>query len=226
MYYFFVACLLLILSVKGFSDGRLIEVCGIDGSGKSTFIQDMKDSLTENGRKVVILKPLSGDPAVYKFLDELDELKAKTENQELHERIDRFKSDYFFLGMLNHKSLIDRYISEGYDVLCDRYIFSYKTYQESFEQDIKRDDALLSQMPKEDIIFLLTAPIEVVISRIKSKGPSASYENPVFLEKAQQIFVREARNYPHLVHLNGNGARQSNVDEALTALRSGSGDNP
>ncbi|PIS03187.1 MAG: hypothetical protein COT85_03970 [Chlamydiae bacterium CG10_big_fil_rev_8_21_14_0_10_42_34] len=218
MYYFLILSSLLILPFKIFSDGRLIEVCGIDGSGKSTFIQDMKDALTEKGRKVIVLKPLSGDPAVYKFLDELDALKANTADRELHERIDRFKSEYFFLGMLNHKPLIDRYISEGYDVLCDRYIFSYKTYQECFDQSLKEDETLLSQLPKEKITFLLTAPVEVAMSRIEAKGAPASYENPVFLGKAQEIFLREANHYPHLVHLNGNGTRQSNLDEALSVL--------
>ena len=218
MYYFLILFSLFILPFRIFSDGRLIEVCGIDGSGKSTFIQDMKDALCEKGQKVIVLKPLSGDPAVYKFLDELDALKSSTADPELHKRIDRFKSEYFFLGMLNHKLLIDRYISEGYDVLCDRYVFSYKTYQECFDQSLKEDEVLLSQLPKEKVTFLLTAPVEVAMSRIEAKGIPASYENPVFLGKAQEIFLREAIDYPHLVHLNGNGTRQSNVDEALSVL--------
>jgi thymidylate kinase len=217
MYYLLILCSL-ILPFQIFSEGRLIEVCGIDGAGKSTFIQDLNEALTANGRKVIVLKPLSGDPMICKFLDELDALKNNIEDLKLHERIDQFKSEYFFLGLLANKPIIDRYLLNGYDILCDRYLFSFKTYQESFNQSIVNEDSILNNLPKEHLIFLLTVPIDVAIDRIEKKGNPTPYENPIFLGKAQKIFLRELNRYPHLVHLNGNEPRESNIQKALSLL--------
>jgi dTMP kinase len=217
MNYFMLVLFLFFIPFKAFPEGYLIEVCGIDGSGKSTFIQDLKSALTEKGRKVVILKPLSGNPAIYKLFDEFDVLSSLSDDK-LSERVDQFKSDYFFFSLLTHKFVIDRYLSEDYVVLCDRYIYSYKTYQECFDQSIKEDETLLNKLPVGKNIFLITVPIEIAISRIESRESVASYENTVFLKRAQDIFLRDAGQYPNLVHLDGSAMRQSNVDIALSIL--------
>lgn len=203
---------------RAFCHGVLIEVCGIDGSGKSTFIQDLKEFLLKKGEKVLVVRPLSGDPAIYQFLDRLEEMKSKSKNFELKTRIDQFKTDYFFLGMLNYESLIKDYLSQGYYIICDRYLFSYKTYQESFQQEITNDLDLLIEMPAPNMIFLLTAPVEIALNRIRAKGPAAFYENERFLSRAQEIFCRDANKYPKLIKLEGNGDRESNVLKAISHL--------
>lgn len=202
-----------------FPVGRLIEVCGIDGAGKSTFIQDINTALISEGRKVTILRPVSGDPTINKFLDELDAIKKATDCQEFQERIDKFKSEYYLLTFLNHKAIVDRLLLEDYDILCDRYLFSFKTYQECFNQNNDQDQELLKILPEADVTFLLIVPVDLAMSRIEAKGNPAPYENPIFLEKAQQVFLKSAPLQPNLIYLHGDDARAINIKKALFILK-------
>lgn len=215
----FLICLsLLFLPQNSVFCGCLIEVCGIDGCGKTTFIKNLQRSLSEQGQKVVVLSPLRGDPTVYQFLNKIDALKKTTLNAEIHQRIDKFKSGFFLLSFLNQKPLIENLLSENDFVICDRYLFSFRTYQECFEQYEDKDESLLSEMPRADITMLIIVPIDVAIKRLENRGNCSYYENPVFLEKAQMVFLRDTYNYPNLVQIDGEEELEFKVKKALTVI--------
>jgi dTMP kinase len=201
--------------------GRLIEICGIDGAGKTTLASDIAQALNAKGRKAIVLKPISGNPLIYKLLDELDILKNATEHESVSQRIDRFKNDYFFLTFLNQKDRINHLMEDDYDVICDRYIFSFKTYQECFDQLTYEDEVLFTELPKADMTCLITVSVDLAVSRIEERGNPASYENPVFLQRAREIFLRDANSWENLMHLDGTNSRELNTKNVLLMLETG-----
>jgi dTMP kinase len=217
MQYFLIFFIIILTPFQIFSKGRLIEVCGIDGTGKSTFIQDIKEALIEKGRKVTILRPVSGHPAIYKLLNELDSLPSEGVSPKIQDRIERFKSDYFLFEFLKKKDQITKLLLEDYDVLCDRYLFSFRTYQECFNQSTEEE--FLKDFPKADIVFFVNVPVEIAIQRINERStPPASYENLTFLKKAQKVFLKNMNKYSRIVLINGENNRKINVEEALSSL--------
>lgn len=196
----------------------LVEVAGIDGSGKTTFIKALGDALTAQGKKVIILSPLRGDSSVYGFLDKIEDIKNNTSKAEIHDRIDRFKSGFFLLSFLTYGPLIKTLDSEYDFIICDRYLFSFRTYQEAFNQLEDSDEALLGEMPNADITLMLTVPIDLAIKRLQERGKMSAYENPAFLERAQTIFLRDAGNYQNLFRINGEEEWELKVEKALAAI--------
>lgn len=208
----------LVLPFQIFASGRLIEVCGIDGSGKTTFVQDLYKALSAKGQKVVKIKPLSGNPIACSFLEEIDELEDKIEHLKIQGRVNSFKSEYFFLELINTVTIIQKYLSEGYDVICDRYLFSFRTYQECFNQKNLDHEAILKILPQADVTFLISVPVSLAVSRIEQAGKPAFYENSIFLGKAQEIFFRDMLQY-NPIEINGEDDRSLNIEKALNVLR-------
>lgn len=194
-----------------FAQGKLIEICGIDGCGKSTLIQDLKEELTKKGQPCVVIKPVSGDKNFMSILSRMESSLQDSPSHEVHKRLEKLKNDYYFLEFYANSHLIKSYLKQDYYVLCDRYTFSYLTYQESFNVLTSQDKEAILDYPKADLVVLITLPIDVAMERLNQREQKAPYENPQFLAKAQNIFIREKSKYPHLLHIKGDAARDTNL---------------
>lgn len=197
-----------------FARGQLIEICGIDGAGKTTFAQDLKEALILKGRKAVIMRPISGDP---EYLKKINSLVKKCDIQ-TKQRIDSFKSEYFILDVLANQAVIENYLEQDIDVICDRYTFSFITYRTCFKQTQERDFPLLQECLKADHIFLMTIPIDKALERIQKRDIQSAHENREFLSQAQYLFLKNAENYPKLSFLNGLNQREENVITAIERI--------
>ncbi len=198
--------------------GTLIEVCGIDGSGKSTFIKDLYSSLLIQNKKVIVITPLRGDPKCYAFLNSMDDLKINASNEEISKRIEQFKAIFFLLSFVNQKYVINDLLQKYDYVISDRYLFSFRTYQEAFDQYFLQDEAILAELPKADITFFVDVPIDICIQRLNKREHLDFYENFDFLKNAQNIFHKNLDNYTNLIFINGEVEREQNIKRALEQL--------
>ncbi len=208
----------LTIFLNSLSAGRLIEVCGIDGAGKTTFSCALKKELTERGYKVLKVSPLKGDCCVYPFISNISTLQNKSENIFVKELVENFKSDFFKLSFLIEACNIERALREYDYVLCDRYVFSFLTYQKCFNQENPHDKALLADIPQPDYSFLITVPIDVAVMRTTERGEPEDYENAEFLREAQQIFLNNCHLHLPLFLIDGELPVRENIDRAISVL--------
>lgn len=221
MPYFKLIFLSIVISLNTLSAGQIIEVCGIDGAGKSTFCGELQQALTAKGYKVMKVTPLRGDAKVYPFLDAASQLQQTSENPLVPPLVENFKSDFFKLSFLIGASKIEDTLQEYDYILCDRYFFSFVTYQKCFNQLSPDDDVLLSDIPRPAYTFLVTVPVEVAIERIAERGKADSYENIEFLTRAQQIFIDDCHQHLPLYRINGELPMNQNIDYATSILLDG-----
>ena len=105
----------------------LFIVCeGIDGAGKTTHINNLKEYLESKGRRVYITAEPTGLPVGKDIRRALSGEIRKTECE---------MAAMFVLDRIMHnvdaECGIERMLSDGYDVLCDRYYYSSLAYQGS-----------------------------------------------------------------------------------------------
>ncbi len=96
---------------------------GIDGSGKSSVIARLKESLEASGRKVMVTAEPT-DSAVGRLVAETDGLNPETE------------ALLFTADRAIHTERVKKWMAEGYDVISDRYFASTLAYQSAAGMDI------------------------------------------------------------------------------------------
>ena len=104
--------------------GKFIVVEGLDGSGKSTQIQLIKNKLEAMGEKVyVTAEPTNFETGAY-----LRRILSDSLDKNMYLQAALFLADR--LEHITHPEFgIKKYIDEGYIVICDRYYFSTFAYQ-------------------------------------------------------------------------------------------------
>lgn len=152
--------------------GRLIVVEGLDGSGKSTQLERLKDELEAQGLKVVTTSWNSSDvvsEAVKKAKKE-QSLNAKT------------------FALMNAADLADRLekvilpaLDEGAVVLADRWFFTALARDSVRGNDAKWLRRLYADVPRPDLTLYFRLPVETAIGRVLARsdaklGLSEDYE--------------------------------------------------
>ncbi len=104
--------------------GRFIVIEGLDGSGKSSQIELLKQNLEGRGEKVhVTHEPTSYETGAY-----LNRILSASEAKDIHLQAALFLADRIE-HVTNPEFGIKKYIDEGYTVICDRYYYSSLAYQ-------------------------------------------------------------------------------------------------
>ena len=104
--------------------GKFIVIEGLDGSGKSTQIRLIKDMLEKSGNKVY----LTAEPTVSETGKYLRRMLSNSENKDMYLQAALFLADR--LEHITHPKFgLQKYLDEGYIVLCDRYYYSSFAYQ-------------------------------------------------------------------------------------------------
>ena len=106
--------------------GRFIVFEGIDGSGKTTQINKLRESLEAEGRRVFVTAEPTVSHTGGAIRDALGGIVGKT----ACEMAAMFVLDRIFHNV-NKAWGIEKMLSDGYDVLCDRYYYSSMAYQGS-----------------------------------------------------------------------------------------------
>jgi thymidylate kinase len=214
--------LLFLIIIPSFASckGILIEICGIDGSGKTTLARGLEKKMKEEGFTAVVLKPSHGEDSFYPFLNKIRNMSENDQN--LQPSISHFIDCYFSLYLLTQKERIENELQKTDVVILDRYICSHRACQLAFGKQTDSFDIAFKQLPQADFICLLSLPAPIAIERITSRGTAReTYENETFLTKLQSIFFNMdlSSEKGTIIYKSGTIAPEVLVQEVFDAMK-------
>ena len=165
--------------------GRFIVFEGIDGAGKTTQIERLAVRLRAEGRKVAVTAEPTASVSGGLLRDAL---------AGIHKRTACEMAALFVLDRIFHNvgpNGIEAMLSEGYDVICDRYYYSSMAYQGSqTDADWVRDMNLgCPEIRRPDLcVFLDLSPEESMRRIAKDRTSTEIYEKKEILEKVRTRF--------------------------------------
>ncbi|MFA6327979.1 MAG: dTMP kinase [Candidatus Micrarchaeia archaeon] len=162
----------------------LIVFEGIDGSGKGGQIRRLLAFFRQNGIKCRLHKyPTRRAKEAFMHLKGEQDVSA--------ERL----ADVFADDIVAERRRIEREITEGFVVVCDRYLHSTLAYQGAelgygkLSSRLSGRDALVPDM----VLLLDIGAREAGERKRKQKTPDRFEKDVVFLEKVRANYLREAR---------------------------------
>lgn len=155
---------------------------GIDGTGKSTQVKLLADTLRERGREVVTSK----EPTDGQYGTKLRQ-SAETGRLSPEEEL-----KLFHLDRKEHvEELIKPALARGAVVILDRYFFSTMAYQgiRGFDpRDIRRINEEFAPLP--DLVIILELDLDTALSRIGVRdGQANEFEARDSLRQCHEVFA-------------------------------------
>lgn len=169
-------------------EGQIINIEGIDGSGKST-----------------VFRKLDEDNDVNAFFTNEPEEGAWTEKpvRKAIRKEDTPRLTTFFLFLADHANHVENTITPHYNngetIICDRYIDSRLAYQSASLDNIIEDDTLewirttqkWSLLP--DHTILLDLNVDIAIERLGTRKSKEVFEKKEFLKEVKNNYKELAR---------------------------------
>lgn len=166
--------------------GRFIVFEGIDGAGKTTQIEYLKQALSQQGRRVYCTAEPTESVTGGLLRDALCGLHRRTAG----ELAALFVTDRI-VHNVNPVNGIEKMLADGIDVICDRYYYSSLAYQGS-ETDFEWVRAMNLGCPEirqPDLCIFLDLTPEQSMERIqRGRVTQEIYENAERLERVRQMF--------------------------------------
>lgn len=190
-----------------------IAVEGIDGAGKTTQVELLRDALVRRGEEPVVSKePTNGrwgklikDSASTGRLSPEDELAAFIKDRTEHVR-----------------NVVLPALANGRVVILDRYFYSSIAYQGARGMDAwKVKHIMESRFPIPDAVFILDVDPSLGIARIAhSRGETPNhFEDYAGLGVAREIF--SGMSEPFIHHIDGKMSREAVHERVLKVLADG-----
>ena len=188
------------------TNGCLITFCGLDGCGKSTMIKMLNEWLLAKGRKVFLTK----QPTDFVRNTRIFRTYMDSPNHDDY--------DYRSLSLLaasdriqhSNKVILPR-LEMGEYVISDRYIYSCiaNLRARGYKEDMWIYE-ITKSIVKPDLAIFLDTPVNVAISRIRSRGD----ERYSYIDMDLQYRLRE--EYLKIAELNDGVVFSSNRKEEET----------
>lgn len=144
--------------------GRFIVFEGIDGSGKSTQIQNISKRLkTENLKVYTTFEPTDGP--VGSLIRQMLSGKIATDQKTIASLFVADRTDH----LMNSENGIQKKINQGDIVLCDRYYFSSYAYHAQYidMEWVIHANSLNAEILKPDLTIFIDVDPEICFKRIK-----------------------------------------------------------
>jgi dTMP kinase len=186
----------------GIGKGNLITFEGIEGSGKSTQLNEVYKFLKK--RKIKCIK--TREPGGTRLAEKIRKLiikDLKNNEDNLTELL------LLFAARSNHFLKIKKFIKKGYLVLCDRYIdstYAYQHYEQ--EQDIKLINFLQNLISKKSfpkITFFIDIPVKTSKLRVKGRGRLDRFDKygEKKLNKLRKSFINLTKKHNRIIKIDG-----------------------
>ena len=199
--------------------GKFITLEGIEGSGKSTSLETIKNFLTDLDIEFILTKEPGGGPL------------GKDLRQMLLNKESEISSEVeLLLMMADRKNHIDELvlpnIQNGVWVISDRYLDSTYAYQGGGRQlNISKIDFLTSllDLPKPDLTLLFDLPPKIALERASLRSELDRFESePIeFHTRIRDLYSLRAQNEPDRFRIIDATKNLKQVeDQLLTYLRS------
>jgi dTMP kinase len=194
--------------------GKFVTLEGVDGAGKSTHVQFIKDALVAGGRHVVVTREPGGT--------ELAEQIRKTVLKERMEPI--IGTLLIFAGRADHVArVIEPALAAGSSVVCDRFTDSTIAYQGAGE-GVPRDlidrlaqAAYRGLSPDRTLIFDVPYTVSTQRLQISGKQPDRfEREDHAFVERVRGAYLAIAKAEPARVRVIDASADIAQIRKAIT----------
>ncbi len=176
-------------------NGAFIVFEGIDGSGKSTQMRRLADSLRKATYAVVETREPTEGPYGRKIRALYRDRTSVTPEEEI---------ELFINDRRQHiEEIIEPALSSGKIVLCDRYFFSTAAYQGAAGCDPEEILARHEFAPVPDLVIIIEIDPRLSISRItEQRGDTLNdFEQLESLKKVDSIFKQ--MNLPYIERIDG-----------------------
>lgn len=188
--------------------GLLIAIEGIDGAGKTTLAQALRDTLAAGGTTVMLSKEPTNGPWGTR-LRESASTGRLTPDEEL---------DLLIKDRREHvDTLIRPALERGEVVILDRYFPSNVAYQGAAGLDV---DAVLAKndfAPRPDLLLLLDLEPSVGLERIRRRGDKPNhFETDDNLSRCRAIF--KAMTLEHRVQIDATASAEVVGKQAMDAV--------
>ena len=194
--------------------GRFIVFEGIDGAGKSTQIEMLRQKLTGEGRKVFI----TAEPTASVTGGILRDALSGNYKRSPSELAAMFLSDRIFHNV-NESVGINQALERGFDVISDRYYYSSFAYQ-GLDSDIDWVINMNLNCPdirKPDLCIFLDLDAEKSKARIDTNRATVEiFENEETLNKIRNKFFDVFKRLPdeNIAIIDASGS----VDEVFAKI--------
>lgn len=186
----------------GIGKGNLITFEGIEGSGKSTQLNEVYKFLKK--RKIKCIK--TREPGGTRLAEKIRKLiikDLKNNEDNLTELL------LLFAARSNHFLKIKKLIKKGYLVLCDRYIdstYAYQHYEQG--QDIKLINFLQNLISKKSfpkITFFIDIPVKISKLRVKGRGRLDRFDQygEKKLNNLRKSFINLTKKHNRIIKIDG-----------------------
>lgn len=168
--------------------GKFIVFEGTDGSGKTTQMSILAKKLEENGEKIFI----TAEPTVSLSGGILREALSGLIKKTPSELAVLFALDRIHHNVNKHDG-IEKMLSDGYTVLCDRYYYSSLAYQggEAGYEWVRSLNIECKDIRRPDLCIFLDVSPKVSMQRIEAGRRSKDiYETEGKLTKIREEFHR------------------------------------
>lgn len=181
--------------------GLLIVFEGTDGTGKSTQLQLLYDTLKEKNYPVLATR----EPTEGRYGQKIRQLYIDRKKYSHEEELELFLAD----RREHVDELLNPALNQGKIVLCDRYFLSTAAYQGAIGFDPETVLARNSFAPEPDLALLFQIPVDKGITRIISgRGDTLNdFEQAESLQKVAEIFA--AIDRPYIRRIDAEGSIES-----------------
>lgn len=198
--------------------GRFIVFEGIDGAGKSTQIEMLRQKLVESGRKVFI----TAEPTASVTGGILRDALSGNYKRTASELAAMFLSDRIFHNV-NESVGINQALERGFDVISDRYYYSSFAYQ-GLDSDIDWVINMNLNCPdirKPDLCIFLDLDAEKSKARIDTNRATVEiFEKEEILNKIRNKFFDVFKRLPdeNIAIIDASGSVDEIADEIFRVV--------
>ena len=186
-----------------------VAVCGLDGIGKTTLIENLKEKLKQDGYTVAQTRV----PFTCKTL--MENIGCESLNEfEIVKRIGMlfdFTEHYHKLDVNEDVLISDRYDID-FEVLNDTYDIP-QNYKDVMH-------AIYEKVPRLDVCFYLRAEYSLAAERLNKRGDRKENENDEILMRMQKSFDQRVQNYPNMAVIDATKTETEIADEAYATILS------
>ena len=171
---------------------KLIAFVGMDGVGKTGILNSIYSILVERGKKVAKIKPESGDTEIAKALRMIRDAysqKDKQQQRELNQKI----AEALALDLLKTSEKIKEAYSSFDYVLVDRWTMCQEVYDKTWFVWNDFINECLALCYKPDIVFLISAEMDIVQRRLSSRPVVKETENIFSLKRVNRLYHNLAK---------------------------------
>jgi len=162
---------------------QLIDIEGIDGSGKTTQAKMLKNYLETKGYSVELLK----EPTNGKIGTLIRKILHEESNPDPYKMAELYANDRYENYIQNIRPALE----SGKIIIMDRYLVSSIAYQCAGGVPLKKVIELNSFAPKPDLVIIIDIPVEIALERMQSMGKMIdSFEKKGFLKKVREKYIQ------------------------------------